>query len=177
VADNLLGRDFEAEAPDRKWCGDITYIPTREGWLYLAVILDLCSRRIVGWSTSKRLHRALVLSALEEALRRREPDHRLMHHSDRGSQYASGDYQKRLDALKIACSMSRRGNCWDNAVAESFFATLKKELVHGANFKTRGEAKAELFDYIERFYNRERRHSKLGYISPVAFEETPRIAA
>jgi putative transposase len=170
VAENILGRDFEATAPDRKWSSDITYIATREGWIYLAVVLDLFSRRIVGWATSKRLHRQLVLDALGDAIRQRKPGPKLVHHSDRGSQYASNEYRKKLKALNISCSMSRKGDCWDNAVVESFFASLKKELVYGADFQSRDHARSELFEYIEVFYNRSRKHSTLGYISPVAFE-------
>jgi transposase InsO family protein len=177
TAENLLARDFEAAALNRKWSSDITYIPTREGWLYLAVVLDLYSRRVVGWAVSRRLQRRLVLGALEQAIRQRRPEAELIHHSDRGSQYASDDYQRRLRALNIACSMSRKGDCWDNAVVESFFATLKKELVHGTDFRTRDQARSELFEYIELFYNRERRHSKLGFISPVAYENMLPTAA
>jgi putative transposase len=152
------------------WVTDITYIPTGEGWLYLAVILDLCSRFVVGWAMSERITRELTLDALEMALVRRRPLHGLLHHSDRGSQYASGEYQTVLATEGIVCSMSRRGNCWDNAVAESFFATVKVELVHDAAWATRAAARAELFEYIEVFYNGQRRHSSLGYLSPRAFE-------
>jgi transposase InsO family protein len=170
VAPNVLARQFAQSAPDVAWVTDITYIPTGEGWLYLAVILDLCSRVVVGWAMSERITRALTLNALEMALVRRRPLHGLLHHSDRGSQYASGDYQAVLAAEGIVCSMSRRGNCWDNAVAESFFATVKVELVRDATWATRSAARAELFEYIEVFYNGQRRHSSLGYLSPRAFE-------
>jgi transposase InsO family protein len=171
IAPNVLARQFERAAPDQAWVTDITYIATGEGWLYLAVILDLCSRVAVGWAMSERLTDALTLNALGMALARRRPPQGLLHHSDRGSQYASGDYQKALAQHGIVCSMSRRGDCWDNAVAESFFATLKVELVHDATWATRATARTELFDYLERFYNGQRRHSALGYLSPRAFEQ------
>jgi transposase InsO family protein len=171
IAPNVLARQFERAAPDQAWVTDLTYIATGEGWLYLAVILDLCSRFAVGWAISERLTDALTLNALGMALARRRPPQGLLHHSDRGSQYASGDYQKVLAQHGIVCSMSRRGDCWDNAVAESFFATLKVELVHDAAWATRATARTELFDYLERFYNGQRRHSALGYLSPRAFEQ------
>ena len=170
VAPNVLARQFAQGAPDRAWVTDITYMPTGEGWLYLAVILDLCSRVVVGWAMSERITRELTLNALDMALVQRRPGHGLLHHSDRGSQYASGDYQQALAAAGIVCSMSRRGNCWDNAVAESFFATVKVELVHDARWETRAAARTALFEYIEVFYNGQRRHSSLGYLSPRAFE-------
>jgi putative transposase len=170
VASNVLDRQFTQGAPDRAWVTDITYMPTGEGWLYLAVILDLCSRVVVGWAMSERITRELTLDALDMALVQRQPGHGLLHHSDRGSQYASGDYQQALTAAGIVCSMSRRGNCWDNAVAESFFATVKVELAHDARWETRAAARSALFEYIEVFYNGQRRHSSLGYLSPRAFE-------
>jgi transposase InsO family protein len=170
VAGNALDRRFEPGAADRAWAADITYIPTREGWLYLAAVEDLHSRRIVGWSMSERIDSRLVVDALEMALARRLPAEGLVAHSDRGSQYASEHYQRLLAAHGITCSMSRRANCWDNAPVESFFASLKKELVHGADFATRAEARAELFESIEVFYNRVRRHSSLGYRSPEEYE-------
>ena len=170
VAANVLARQFEQPAPDRAWVTDITYIPTGEGWLYLAVILDLCSRFVVGWAMSERITRGLTLDALDMALVRRRPLPGLLHHSDRGSQYASGDYQDVLAAEGLVCSMSRRANCWDNAVAESFFATVKVELAHDARWATRTAARTALFEYIEVFYNGPRRHSALGYLSPRAFE-------
>ena len=170
VAANVLARQFTAPAPDAVWVTDITYIPTGEGWLYLAVILDLYSRGIVGWAMSERITRQLTLDALGMALARRRPPPGLLHHSDRGSQYASGDYQTALGRQGIVGSMSRRGDCWDNAVAESFFATLKVELVHEALWPTRAAARTALFDYIEVFYNQQRRHSSLGFLSPLAFE-------
>jgi len=177
VAKNRLERQFSAEAPDCKWVGDITYVWTREGWLYLAVILDLFSRRVIGWAMDHRIDRWLVISALDMALEAREPSRQLLYHSDRGSQYASSDYQERLGAVGITCSMSRKGDCWDNAVAESFFGTLKQELVHRSDFATRSEAKSAIFEYIEVFYNRWRRHSFLGYISPAEFEAAAVTAA
>ncbi len=170
VAANVLARQFTAPAPDAVWVTDITYIPTGEGWLYLAVILDLYSRGIVGWAMSDRITQPLTLDALGMALARRRPREGLLHHSDRGSQYASGDYQTALGRQGIVGSMSRRGDCWDNAVAESFFATLKVELVHDALWSTRAAARGAVFEYIEIFYNQQRRHSSLGFLSPLAFE-------
>jgi transposase InsO family protein len=170
IAPNTLARDFTAEAPNEVWVTDITYIWTREGWLYLAAILDLYSRRVVGWSMSERMTRQLVLDALSMAVRARTPPVGLLHHSDRGSQYASADYRAALVAAGMQCSMSRKGDCWDNAVAESFFSTLKAELVHEADWATRVEARTAIFEYLEVFYNRRRRHSSIGYVSPVAFE-------
>lgn len=171
VAANVLDRDFQAEAPDRKWTSDITYIATRQGWLYLAVIMDLFSRKIVGWATSSSLQATLVLDALGMALRRRTPGAGLVHHSDRGCQYAAADYQKLLADHGILCSMSRKGNCWDNAPTESFFGKLKVEWVHGVEYANHEEAKRHLFEYIEVFYNRKRKHAALGYESPAAFED------
>jgi putative transposase len=170
VAPNTLAQDFLVDAPNRVWVTDITYIPTREGWLYLAAILDLYSRRVVGWSMSERITRQLTLDALAMALRARAPGYGLLHHSDRGSQYASADYQTALAAAGITCSMSRKGNCYDNAVAESFFATLKTELVHDEDWATRAQARSAIFEYLEVFYNRRRRHSSIGYVSPEEFE-------
>jgi len=170
VAANVLARQFTAPAPDAVWVTDITYIPTGEGWLYLAVILDLYSRGIVGWAMSDRITQQLTLDALGMALARRRPREGLLHHSDRGSQYASGDYQTALGRQGIVGSMSRRGDCWDNAVAESFFATLKVELVHDALWSTRAAARGAVFEYLEIFYNQQRRHSSLGFLSPLAFE-------
>jgi transposase InsO family protein len=171
VAPNILAREFEAVAPNQKWAGDITYIWTAEGWLYLAVIIDLFSRKVIGWSMMPRMTADLVNSALRMAIANRLPFQSPLMHSDRGSQYASGSYQKILRTFGITCSMSRKGNCWDNAVSESFFATLKKESVYQTDFATRAEARAEIFDYIEVFYNRERFHSALGGLSPCDFEE------
>jgi putative transposase len=170
VAENILDRGFEPESADRAWTADITYIPTREGWLYLAAVEDLHSRRIVGWSMSERIDSRLVVDALEMATSHRLPGAGLVAHSDRGSRYASEHYRRALAEHGIVCSMSRRGNCWDNAPMESFFATLKKELVHDEDYATRAEARASLFEYIEVFYNRVRRHSALGYKSPIEYE-------
>ena len=170
IAENILDRKFEVDAPDVAWVTDITYVWTAEGWLYLAAILDLFSRRVVGFAMSQHIDRALVLEALRVAVGRRVPNAGLTHHSDRGSQYASGDYQDALDELGVVCSMSRKGNCWDNAVAESFFATLKTECVYTRRFATRAEARETIFEYIEVFYNGRRRHSTIGYVSPVEFE-------
>lgn len=170
VADNLLNRQFEVSSPNTAWVSDITYIWTTEGWLYLAGVIDLHSRMVVGWSMSKRMTEKLTLDALSHAIHRRQPTEGLLHHSDRGSQYASKNYQKLLKENKITCSMSRKGNCWDNAVMESFFATLKTELIYHEKFITRKDAKLKIFEYIELFYNRNRRHSSLGYKSPVQFE-------
>ena len=171
VAENLLDRDFTASRPNEKWVADITFIPTREGWLYLAAVLDLFSRKIVGWSMSDRIDTALVEAALAMAVRQRHPLAGLLHHSDRGSQYAAGDYQQKLKDLQILCSMSRKGNCWDNAAMESFFGSLKTEWVEGKDYATREMAKKDLFLYLEVFYNQKRRHASLGYVSPVAFEK------
>jgi putative transposase len=171
VADNVLDRQFDPEAPDEKWVADITYIPTREGFLYLAVVEDLYSRRVVGWSMAGHMESRLVVDALEMAVQNRLPGEGLLAHSDRGSQYASEHYQGLLGKHGIECSMSRRANCWDNAPMESFFASLKKELTHDANFATREEARAAIFEYIEVFYNRQRRHSSLGYVSPAEYEQ------
>ena len=170
VAANKLNRDFTVSAPDKVWVSDITYIWTREGWMYLAAILDLFSRRVVGWSMEPYIDRTLALDALGMALRTRRPEPGLLHHSDRGVQYASGDYQKLLAEHGIDCSMSRKGDCWDNAVAESFFSTLKAERVHRVDYITRSQARASVFEYIEAFYNPRRRHSVLGYVSPVQHE-------
>ena len=170
IAPNQLGQDFSAYAPNEKWCADITYIATREGWLYLAIIIDLYSRMIVGWAINDDLSRHLVLAALRMATRRRRPGPGLIHHSDRGSQYASADYQRMLAGWQMLPSMSGVGNCYDNAPAESWFASLKVECVDVV-YHTKAEARAELFEYMEVFYNRQRLHSKLGYLSPAAFEQ------
>jgi len=178
VAPNVLERDFQAQLPNRVWSTDITYVPTREGWLYLAIVEDLFSRRIVGWATATSLERALPLQALAMALALRVPAAGLLHHSDRGSQYASFDYQKVLERHGIRCSMSRRGNCLDNAPVESFFGTLKSEHVHQCDFESIEAARAGVIDYIENFYNPRRRHSALGYRTPIEYEaETRRSAA
>jgi len=172
VAENVLNQEFEQAGPNAAWVSDITYVWTDEGWLYLAGVLDLYSRRVVGWSMSERMTSELVTSALRAALRQRCPEAgELLHHSDRGSQYASGAFQKVLHERGITCSMSGVGNCYDNAVMESFFASLKKELIHQERFATRAQARHRVFEYIEVFYNRERLHSALGYQSPCRFEE------
>ena len=170
VAENLLDQDFGVAEANVKWASDITYLRTGEGWLYLAVVLDLFSRRVVGWSMQASLDRSLVLNALQAALSLRQPGRGLLHHSDRGSQYASADFQTRLSEQGIQCSMSRRGNCYDNAVVESFFGTLKQEMVNRCRFATGAAARREVFEYIEVWYNRQRRHSSLGYVSPAEFE-------
>ena len=175
VAQNILDREFNPEEPNASWVADVTYIPTREGWLYLAVVEDLFSRRVVGWSMDATMTSRLVVDALEMALAGRlkgSSSSALVAHSDRGSQYASEHYQRRLSEERITCSMSRRGNCWDNAPMESFFASLKKELVHDEDYATRAEAKASIFEYIEAFYNRVRRHSSRGYVAPEEYERT-----
>jgi len=177
VCENLLARNFARPAPNRAWVTDITYIWTAQGWLYLAAILDLYSRQVVGWSMSARIDRQLALNALAMALDHRQPPAGLLHHSDRGSQYASSQYQRLLQQHGIAASMSRRGDCWDNAVAESFFATLKVELVYQCQWRNRAQARSAIFEYIELFYNRRRRHSSLGYLSPIDFENRRRAAA
>ncbi len=171
VAPNLLDREFHAEEPNTAWVSDITYIATREGWLYLAAIIDLFSRRVVGWKLSERMTASLVCDALDDAARLRRPKTGLVFHSDRGSQYASHAFRRRLWRYRMRQSMSRRGNCWDNAVAESFFATLKKELVRSRVFDTRAQARSEIFHYVEVFYNRRRTHSLLSYETPHAFED------
>ena len=173
VADNHLDRRFALSAhptPDRAWAGDITYLPTHQGWLYLAVLLDLASRRVVGWCAAPSLGQELTLGALHMALRQRRPVPGTLHHSDRGVQYASAAYQKALATHGLIPSMSRRGNCWDNAVLESFFATLKTELVSTANWATRHAAHRDLSEYIDIWYNHQRRHSTLGYRTPVEYE-------
>lgn len=170
VAPNLLAGEFSAQRSDAVWAGDITYLRTHQGWLYLAVLLDLYSRRVVGWSMSQRLDTDLPLAALRMALGHRRPGHRSLHHSDRGCQYASRRYRAVAQTNGLRLSMSRRGNCWDNAPVESFFATLKKELAYRSHWATRREARADVYDYIEVFYNRQRMHSALGYLNPVEFE-------
>lgn len=171
VAENILNREFTASSPNTKWVADITYINTDEGWLYLATIMDLHSRRIAGYSMQKYLTRELVIEALQMAITNRRPGRGLVIHSDRGSQYASYDYQRLLQQYDFICSMSRKGDCWDNSPMESFFKTLKTELVYQRRFKARAEAKLEIFEYIEVFYNRFRLHSALGYKTPEEFEK------
>ena len=171
VAENLLQRRFDVSGPGQRWVSDITYIPTREGWLYLAATLDLFHRKVIGWAMDRGITRQLAIDALKMAIKNGCLKSGLIHHSDRGVQYASNDFQALLRANAIQCSMSRKGDCWDNAVAESFFHTLKVELIHGNFYNTRQSAKAAIFEYIEVFYNRQRRHSYLGYQSPVDFEK------
>jgi putative transposase len=170
IAPNVLERQFHVSRPNKVWVTDVTYVWTLEGWLYLAVILDLCSRRVVGWAASENNDRQLALDALNRALMTRPTSPGLLHHSDRGSPYASEDYREALRANGLVRSMSRRGDCWDNAVAESFFATLKGELVDHELYATRTRAKTSIADYIDNFYNVQRRHSSIGYISPIEFE-------
>lgn len=170
VAPNLLQRDFSPAQPNQVWTGDITYIWTTEGWLYLAVVIDLFSRSVVGWAMDKRMTRKLVMDALTMAVQRRQPSAGLIFHSDRGSQYASGDFQSLLAKNGMRCSMSRKGDCWDNAPTESFFGSLKQELVFHQRYPTRFHARQSIFEYIELFYNRRRLHSTLGYKSPAEYE-------
>jgi putative transposase len=170
VAPNLLMRDFDVTEPNTAWVTDITYIATQDGWLYLAAILDLCSRRVVGYSMSERIDRHLVLEALDHALRQRPGVTDVVHHSDRGSQYASHDYREALDEAGITCSMSRRANCWDNAIAESFFGTLKTELLYQLPLQPRSATRVAVAEYIDEFYNVRRRHSSIDYMSPLEFE-------
>jgi putative transposase len=176
VAANTLDRAFTVEAPNRVWAGDLTYVWTLEGWLYLAVLLDLYSRRVVGWAMGQRLTVELAERALTMALANRAPTAGLLHHSDRGSQYAATSYQRILAAYGLRPSMSRKGNCWDNACVESFFGTLKRELVYHRHYATRDDAKQDIFEYIEVFYNRQRRHSTLGYHSPAEYEARAAVA-
>jgi transposase InsO family protein len=171
VAKNLLRQDFSTDAPNRRWASDITYISTHQGWLYLAVVMDLYSRRIVGWSMSRWMSRRIVLAALRMAIDARQPEGSLIHHSDRGGQYTSDDFRDALARHGIECSMSSSGNCYDNAAVESFFGLLKRERVNRVRYRTRDQARADVFDYIEVFYNRKRRHGYLGNISPADFEE------
>jgi putative transposase len=171
VAENILNREFTAVAPNQKWVSDITYLWTQEGWIYLAAVLDLFSRRVVGWAIAEHLREELIESALHMSLGRRQPLKGLLHHSDRGSQYASAAYQSELKRAGIIVSMSRKGNCWDNAVMERFFGSLKSERTDHIIYQTRGEAKADVIDYIEMFYNSRRLHSTLGYVTPLQFEQ------
>lgn len=174
ISPNLLQRDFDVQEPDRAYVSDITYIWTSEGWLYLAVTIDLFSRLVVGWSLSTRMFASLVTDALEMAIAKRDPDPGLIHHSDRGVQYASDAFQTILEEHDYRGSMSRKGDCWDNAVAESFFKTLKAELIRERRYSTRDEARFEIFEYIEVFYNRQRKHSANGYLSPFTYEQEMR---
>jgi transposase InsO family protein len=173
VAANVLDRKFgvkQVAGPNRVWVSDLTYVPTREGWLFLAIVLDLGSRRVVGWAMRETLEAELALAALKMALADRRPAPGLVHHSDRGSQYACGDYRRLLEAHGLVASMSKKGDCWDNAVAESFFASLETELIQESDWLTRAAARQAIFEYVEAWYNRERRHSSLAYRSPVQYE-------
>lgn len=171
VHPNLLEQNFKSDVPNTVYTTDITYIPTSEGWLYLAVVLDLYSRMVIGWSMDKHMTKKLTIDALAMAYWKRKPGKGVIHHSDRGSQYASHDYQDMLKSFCIICSMSKKGDCYDNAVTESFFHSLKTELIYDNKYFTRDDAKADIFKYIELFYNRKRKHSTLGYCSPVNFEQ------
>lgn len=170
VHNNVLNQQFVAQSPNEVWMADITYVPTQEGWLYVASIMDLFTRKIVGWKADERMSKNLVLKALDQAVQRQQPESGVLHHSDRGSQYASREYQERLSRYGMVGSMSRKGNCYDNACIESFHSVLKKELVFLETFKTRQQAKQRIFEYIEIFYNRQRIHSSIGYQSPTNFE-------
>lgn len=170
VAQNVLNRDFEPSAPNKKWVADITYIRTQEGWLYLAAVMDLFGRRIVGWATSACIDTDLVITALHRAIQQRGPGAGLLHHSDRGVQYASHAFQEQLDWMKITCSMSRKANCWDNACMERFFKSLKGEWIGNTIYTNREMAHAAIFEYIEMFYNTQRRHAALGYLAPVQYQ-------
>ena len=174
MADNVLDRDFQATAPNQRWVADFTYLWTDEGWLYVAAVLDLYSRLVVGWSMQNSMTAQLVSDAMLMAIWRRRPNPELLHHSDRGSQYTSEQFQQLLAEHGVICSMSRSGNCWDNAAMESFFSTLKTERTSRKVYRTRDEARADVFDYVERFYNPRRRHSTLGYLSPMEYENQRR---
>jgi putative transposase len=176
IAENVLDRQFSAEAPNQKWVADFTYIWTAEGWLYVAAVIDLFSRRVVGWSMSATMTAQLVTDALMMAIWRRGKPDALLHHSDQGSQYTSEQFQRLMADNGVTCSMSRSGNVWDNAAMESFFSSLKTERIARKTYRTRNQAKAEVFDYIERFYNSTRRHSTLGYLSPMDFERQANVA-
>ena len=176
IAENVLDRQFSAEAPNQKWVADFTYIWTAEGWLYVAAVIDLFSRRVVGWSMSATMTAQLVTDALMMAIWRRGKPDALLHHSDQGSQYTSEQFQRLMADNGVTCSMSRSGNVWDNAAMESFFSSLKTERIARKTYRTRNQAKAEVFDYIERFYNTTRRHSTLGYLSPMDFERQANVA-
>ena len=170
MAPNLIQQDFTAKRPNQRWAADITYVSTHQGWLYLAVVMDLYSRKIIGWSMDRWMSRHLAINALTMAINARQPDGLLIHHSDRGGQYTSDDFRNLLKHNGIACSMSSSGNCYDNAVVESFFGLLKRERVNRVRYRTRDEARADIFDYIECFYNRQRRHGYVGNISPADYE-------
>lgn len=172
VAENVLNQNFTADKPNQVWMADITYVPTDEGWLYLASVEDLCTRKIAGFHMDERMTKELCLKALDQAYRLQVPEEGVLHHSDRGSQYASAKYQERLQSYKMTGSMSRKGNCYDNACIESFHSVLKKELIYLNKFKTRAEARAKIFEYITCFYNGKRIHSSIGYLTPNQFERT-----
>ena len=172
VHENKLNQQFTAEAPNQVWMADITYVPTKEGWLYVASIMDLYTRKIVGWQADARMTKNLVLRALDQAYKREKPTTSVLHHSDRGSQYASLEYQERLRQYKMIGSMSRKGNCYDNACIESFHRVIKRELIHLEMYQTRNQAQKRIFEYIEYFYNRNRIHSSIGYVSPLQYERT-----
>ena len=176
IAENVLDRQFSAEAPNQKWVADFTYIWTAEGWLYVAAVIDLFSRRVMGWSMSATMTAQLVTDALMMAIWRRGKPDALLHHSDQGSQYTSEQFQRLMADNGVTCSMSRSGNVWDNAAMESFFSSLKTERIARKTYRTRNQAKAEVFDYIERFYNHTRRHSTSGYLSPIDFERQANVA-
>jgi transposase InsO family protein len=176
VAPNILKRNFSASDPNQVWASDITYVWTKEGWLFLAVVIDLFSRQVVGWQMSERITKELTLGALKMAINRRKPGRGLIHHSDRGSQYACPDYQRLLTTHGMISSMSRKGDCWDNAVVESFFRSLKTEFIYFEDFARRAEAKSKTFEWVEVFYNRQRIHSTLGYKSPVEYEALRQVA-
>jgi transposase InsO family protein len=177
VYENILNQNFVAQAPNQVWMADITYSPTQEGWLYLASSMDLYTRKIVGWAAEERMTKSLVIEALHQSYRLQKPSASLLHHSDRGSQYASHDYQDQLKSYGIQTSMSRKGNCYDNACIESFHSVLKKELIYLEKFKTRREAKSAIFEYLECFYNRKRIHSSIGYFTPDQYERMFKPAA
>ena len=176
IAPNILDRQFGASAPNQKWAADFTYLWTAEGWLYVAVVLDLYARRVIGWSMKPEMTSQLVIDALMMAVWRRGKPEAVIHHSDRGSQYTSEQFQRLLAELGIACSMSRSGNCWDNSAMESFFSSMKTERTASKMYRTRDDARADVFDYIERFYNPVRRHSTLGYLSPVDYERRRQLS-
>jgi transposase InsO family protein len=177
IAPNILDRKFAPNEPNEAWAGDVTYVATGEGWLYLAILIDLFSRRVIGWAVSDTNDRVLALEALNLALRLRHPPRGLVHHTDRGSPYASDEYRAALATAGVVASMSRTGDCWDNAVAESFFASLRAELLDHERYETHAAAKASIADYIDRFYNPQRRHSHIGYVSPIEFELRAQVAA
>jgi transposase InsO family protein len=175
VAENILERNFESDASNEKWVTDITFIPTHQGWTYLATVIDLFARRIVGWATSKHIDTTLISEALHKATKERQPGEGLVHHSDRGSQYASRGYRKTLKLFKMKCSMSRKGNCWDNAPMERFFSSLKSEWLRDKIFQSHEVATSAIFGHIETFYNPKRRHAALGYQSPIQYENNLKL--